>query len=299
MSDELPVEKFHYNDGCVKQAGYVYIANKLKTLDPYEYSFGRLVMYKAPNWAFHDVGWDVISVCYWEHFDMLVALGEWGQIHVATKQGGREDGIADVKNYSPVSQVRQIGSRLHVCGGQGQVYRLDGADWVHIDSGLLTPELSSDALGFNGIDGTSEEDVFVVGFRGKVFHFNGSIWTEIDSKTNQHLERVHCVKRGETYICGARGTFLRITSLGVEDFSLQTEEGLWGLCSLEGKVFVAGDDRLYLFNGSELEPITTGLEPLSTYRLDARDGQLWSFGADDIAYFDGTTWTRIIDPDNA
>jgi hypothetical protein len=45
--------------------------------------------------------------------------------------------------------------------------------------------------------------------------------------------------------------------------------------------------------------LRTGLEPeIDGYRLDARDGQLWSFGVEDLAWFDGKKWKRLKHPDN-
>jgi hypothetical protein len=295
-------EPAYYNDGCVKERDYIYVSSKLRSVDPDLYDHSRLVLYKAPRWGFHDVNWNAISVCYWSYFEALVALGTKGQIRFATKQGSSEDQIADVLTVkAPVKQIREIGSKLHVCGDQGQVYRLEGHGWIHIDTGILDRKISATALDLNSIDGTAEDDIFVVGYGGEIRHFSGRSWSSIDSQTNMNLERVHCVGPGETYVCGDEGTFLRISSRGVENFSLDDEgEDFWGLSSLNGRVFVASLERIYAFNGSELEQVDTKLEPpIGSYRLDSRDGQLWSFGATDLACFDGTTWTRIIDPDNA
>ena len=47
-------------------------------------------------------------------------------------------------------------------------------------------------------------------------------------------------------------------------------------------------------------PVPTELDPAPKgYRLHTRDGMLWSFGQDDLVFFDGTKWERIICPDNA
>ena len=60
-----------------------------------------------------------------------------------------------------------------------------------------------------GIDGTSDSDIYVVGTDGHIFHWDGKAWRGVKSPTKAHLERVRCVDRGEVYICGYEGAFLR------------------------------------------------------------------------------------------
>ena len=54
-----------------------------------------------------------------------------------------------------------------------------------------------------------------------------------------------------------------------------------------------------VYDGNDLSEVDTKLEPpVDAYHLDSRKGILWSFGEEDLAFFDGNTWTRIIHPDN-
>lgn len=293
------VAKVYFNDGCVKTDNHVYIAAKLPHLDPDEYDYARIFTYKGPQWFFEDLQWNVVSVCVLLDPISVNVVSQRGDVAIYTPAGKSFEKITDVDTYGAVSQMRVIGGKLHVCGLQGQVYSRESNGWVHLDRGILDPKISVKALNLNSIDGTAANDIYVVGFGGRILHYDGSAWTELASPTNLHLERVHCAAPGETYACGNNGTFLKITQQGIENHSIELEDHFWGLTSFQGKVYLATLKGLYVFDGQTLEELDTGLEPpIGGYRLDARDGQLWSFGVDDLAYFDGKTWTRVIHPDN-
>jgi hypothetical protein len=300
MSDKQGIAKLYFNDGCVRARDHVFIAAKIAHLDPDEYDYARLCSYKAPRWGYQDHNWNVVSVCAIESPVSFHALADRGDVaHYSPQTGRVEEQIADSEKYGALSQIRAIGGKLYVCGMQGQVYRRDDAGWVHVDRGILHDKLSPTALHLNGIDGTGPNDIYVVAMSGRVLHYDGKRWNDIDARTNVHLERVHCVAPGETYVCGNNGTFLKITPQGVENRSIDIEDHFWGLTSFQGKIYLATLNAIYEFDGTDVTQVDTGLEPpIDSHRLDARDGQLWSFGVDDLAYFDGSVWTRVIHPDN-
>lgn len=303
MSSKEPV---YFNDGCQKDATYAYLSAKLKSVNPDAYTFSRLFFTRPPTkWAKHDLNWNVVSVCYFAPLDAFCALSMQGDVNLAGQQGFATEKIADAGTYpagrlGAVKQIRVIGDHLYVCGDQGQVYRRGQGGWTHIDDGILERTISASALDLNGIDGTSDADIYVVAMHGRIFHYDGRSWTELDSPTNVHLERVRCVSPDEVYFCGNAGVFLKKTPKGFEDHSVpDLGKHFWGLEHLDGKIYLATLDGLYVFDGNSVEAVNTGLTPaIGGYRLSARDGTLWSFGVDDVAWFDGTTWTRVEHPDN-
>lgn len=300
---EPKAETVYFNDGCVKEREYVYISANLHSLDQDEYDFSRMCFFKNGQWSYHDLNWRVESVCYYSELDALCALSVNGEVNFATKQGFNVERIPDAgarDGLAAVNQMRQIGKRLYVCGDQGQIYRREDSGWVHFDDGLLDRNISASALCLNSIDGSSEEDIYVVADHGRIFHFDGSRWNELDTPTNQHLERVRCVSPEEFYICGKNGVFFKGSTNGFKDFSVGgMEEYFWGLEHFEDKVYLASLKGLFVFDGAIVEPLETGLEPeIGGYRLAAGDGMLWSFGVDDLARFDGKKWTRFKHPDN-
>jgi len=297
------IETVYFNDGCVKSREYIYLSSKLHSLNPDEYDFSRMYFYKSGQWGRHDLEWNVNSVCYFEERDTLCALSVQGDVHFATTQEFRTDkipGAGTYEGFAAVKQIRQIGKRLYVCGDQGQVYLHEKNAWVHIDEGLLEREISATALDLNSIDGSDEDDIYVVGYHGRIFHYDGKKWTELSSPTNAHLERVRSINQDEFYFCGNNGVFFKGTKRGFLDYSVEgLEDNFWGLEYFQDKVYLATLRNLYVFDGTSVLPLNTGLEPeIGGYRLAERDGMLWSFGVDDIAYFDGKVWNRLIHPDS-
>jgi hypothetical protein len=312
------IETVYFNDGFAKLKDYLYIAGKLHSLDPEEVDLSRMFIFNRGQWLHHDLEWNVISVCYFEPEEAACALSVEGDINLGTKRGFRAEKIPEAGSrhgLGPVTQIRQIGRRLYVCGHQGQVYRREDRGWVHLDDGLLSRDFVNPNLSFKelmerrfsdranlltSIDGSSEEDLYVVGYRGKIFHSDGKGWTKIDSPTHAHLERVRCVSPDEFYLCGDNGLFLRGSRKGFEDFSVpDLKDNFWAVEKFLDKVYLATLKGLWVFDGSSVQPLSTGLDPeVGSFRLDARDGVLWSFGVDDLAWFDGQTWQRLLHPDN-
>jgi hypothetical protein len=296
------VETVYFNDGCVKEGDYVYIAAKLHSVSD-EYHFARTFFHKGGQWKYHDLEWRVESVCYYSEQDAFYTLSVNADVGISTPKGFEAERIPEAgvrDGLAAVNQIRQIGKRLYVCGDQGQVYRREDSGWVHFDEGLLDRNVSASALCLNSIDGSSDEDIYVVADHGRIFHFDGSQWSELDTPTNQHLERVRCVNSDEFYICGKNGVFFKGSPNGFEDFSVGgMKEYFWGLEHFEDKVYLAALKGLFVFDGTSVEPLATGLEPeIGGYRLSARKGMLWSFGVDDLASFNGKEWTRLKHPDN-
>jgi hypothetical protein len=297
------VESVYFNDGCVRSREYVYISAKLHSIDPNKHDFSRMYFYKSGQWGRHDLEWNVNSVCYFDEQDALYALSVQGDISIATQQGFRTEkipGAGTYEGFASIKQIRQIGKKLYVCGDQGQVYRLDKSGWVHFDNGLLDQKISASALDFNSIDGCCEDDLYAVGYHGRIFHYNEQGWTELESPTNAHIECIRCINSDEFYFCGNNGLFFKATKSGFYDFSLEgLKEHFWGLEYFQGKVYLATLSKLYVFDGASVKPITTGLEPnIGGYKLAARDDMLWSFGVNDLAFFDGKVWNRLKHPDN-
>jgi hypothetical protein len=307
MSDKQ-IESVYFVDGCVIESDYIYFASKLKSLDPNEYDFSRMFYLDRDQWIHHDLEWDVVSVCLLPETSgerrKYCALSMQGDVELDFPGGPEIEKIPTAGTYQgsgAVKQIRCIDGQLYVCGDQGQVYqRKVPGEWVHIDEGLLDTEISASALDFNGMDGNGEHDLYVVGYHGRIFHRDSNGWTALDSPTNVHLERVRCVSQDKVYICGNHGTLLSGNAEGFQVHGMEDfKEHFWDLEWFEGKLYIASLVGLFEFDGEEIRPVNTGLKPeIGGYRLDSRDGVLWSFGVDDLAFYDGGQWHRIIHPDN-
>jgi hypothetical protein len=155
-------------------------------------------------------------------------------------------------------------------------------------------------LDLQDIDGSSEDDVYTVGTGGAIFHFDGKVWTRLDSPTNLHLLRLRCISKTEVYICGSRGQFFRGNGESWEDLSDPSyPDDFWGIEQFQGKIYLAHANGLLVWSRGKLGPVNLGVKrDVSAHRLDANDGVLWSFGIDDLFFYDGKKWTEVFCPEN-
>ncbi|MDR1424181.1 MAG: hypothetical protein LBI92_06230 [Azoarcus sp.] len=336
MSKQIGVE-CHYLDGCVVQHNFIYMAAQLDDLDPDEYLHTRMTGFceliigrkglrsdgKPSNgWAYHDLEMHIVSVCVKQETPVegrrLCALSKEGEVEIFSGKSGKgviekiPDAGLRLSEYTEegvtgyVTHIREIGDSLYVCGQSGQVYRRTESGWIHIDAGVFSPLRDPDddeVNSFNCIDGNDGNDLYVVGDDGVVFHCDGFVWRPVQVNTREHLLWVRCYGRDEVYICGYNGTLLRGSARnGFKDVSaLEDNFTWWCLCKFRDKVYLSATEGLYAWDGKKIARVGTGLSPeVETYRLDAdREGKtLWSFGAKDLACFDGQKWQRLHDPDN-
>ncbi len=301
-------EPVYFIDGCIIKENYIYIASKIKSIDHNEYDHSRLFFLYDKQWFHHDLNWDIVSVCLKlankNEPRKYCALSSQGEIEFQHPDNIDIENISDAGTFNglgAVKQIKQIGDHLYVCGDQGQVYKREAPNqWVHFDKGILNRKISASATDLNSIDGIDEENIYTVGFNGKIFFLSGEKWQELDSPTNMHLERVKCVSKNEVYICGNNGTLLLGNKNGFKDISdTYVSDNFWGIEYFQGKIYLSSLNGLFVLDDKGIVQIKTGLEPeIKGYRLHANDGVLWSFGVDDLAFFDGKNWQRVIHPDN-
>jgi hypothetical protein len=293
-----------FNEGCVVEQDYIYVASKIDAVDPGEYSHSRMYFYFKSNWHHHDQNWNVSSVCVSRKGDkrMYVAMSIQGDISLRFVGGTELERIPNagtLNGRGAMSQVREIEGKLVACGYEGQVYVRQPTGWQVLSDGLFSFSSKDQPAHLNSIDGNQFEDIYAVGYFGRIFHFDGKKWSEIESPTNVHLERVR-VEAGIAYICGNNGTVLFGDKNGFKLISIDDHENhLWGLERFKGKTYVADLDGVYVHDGVNWAPVKMGFQgPVDAYRLDAYDGVMWSFGPKTIAQFDGSKWTRVAHPDN-
>jgi hypothetical protein len=297
----------HYLDGCVVEAGYIYMASQLDDIDPEEYVHTRMTGFdvlgvgvrglppdpdKPGNgWFCHDLNMHIISVCVKQKTQQegrrLCALSKEGEIEIYSNGSGARtiekipDAGLRLSQYEGegvtgyLTHIREIGGRLYTCGLSGQVYkRVSEGKWVHADQGLFTPitdEEADDVNSFSCIDGTSESDIYVVGDDGAVFYSNGVKWFRVRTPTDEHLLWVRCYGPDEVYICGYNGVLLRgNVRNGFKDVSAVEDNLNWQcLAKFRNKVYLSSNDGLYAWDGQKIAKVKTGLKPEpESWRLD-------------------------------
>ena len=295
----------YFIDGFVSGTGTLGVIAYPNALKGTDTEWTTFYMYADDDWVFEKYDFDGRSVVSrpFNNDRSWWLLGKRGEV---VEQGDdvRHEQIPDAgtgpNQYGYVNKIALIETELYVCGYARQVYRRDGARWVHIDRGMIA---SVDAVGISleSMDGVSQNDIYVAGLNGEMWHYDGRDWDQIDSPTNQHLLEISCIRPDLVYAVGKGGVVVRGHGTSWEvlqnpDFA----EDLWGVASFKGVVYVAGFGGIGRIDGNDVVPVDTGFgKPIAGYRLrTGPPGVMWSIGNEHILRFDGQKWEEIVCPDN-
>ncbi|WBS04789.1 hypothetical protein OU994_11175 [Pseudoduganella sp. SL102] len=299
--------------GCAAEADYIYVAAYADNVDPEEYAFSYLLSWigrvEGEKWFYRAVQQDVVSVCVKKATPTIgrrfVSLSREGEVEIYSNKDGStisekipEAGVG-LGSRGYVTQIREIGNSLYVCGFADQVYRRqDDGTWTLITSApLQIRNALDDDVGFlTSIDGSGENDIYTCGDEGRLYHFNGTAWSRLHLTTDENLNCVRCISPDEVWACGYNGTLLTGNFRdGFTDVSsIDDNETFWSLTKFQGKIYTStAGEQLFVYDGSSIQPETEFPSGLMTYKLDSVPDMLWSFSPKEIAYFDGTTWTRV------
>lgn len=299
------LETVYFNSGCVRSRDFIYMVSKLDNVDPNEMTLSRYFHYyhdeKETDWGFMDFTWNISSICCIEPKGYAILSAD-GDVRISRPDYKNNENISDnVSIKGGFYDIQYIGNHLYAVSLAGDVVRREDEGWKSFKQGIGEKSRHGHRLRFTAIYGVSEQDLYLVGFNGVVFHYDGTQWEEIETPTTLNLERVHCVSEEEVYICGKNGTLLKGNYKdGFVDYAVEGfEDGFWGLTYYNGKAYMATLRGLYEFDGEVITPVQTDLRyDITTYRLDARDGVMWSFGPKHLVRFDGESWQELYHPDN-
>jgi hypothetical protein len=278
----------------------VYVRAVISELDEQGIDHTAMLRFDGNAWSQYMIPAAGVAHCVIpEDGRTVLTLSPGGIVHVAKPEGFSWETL-DNSEEGPTSlrqmrDIRPIDGHVYAVGMGRMIYRRSprGA-WARFDESLRGNRGTIEITGFLAIDGCSESHIYAVGFKGEMWCFNGKRWSQIDSPTNMKLERVRVVSPDLAVACGGAGTILlgsrdkwRVVSHEI------TKATFWGLEYFEGKFYLADNNSVYTFDGSQLLPLDSDpLKGVSTGRLHAADGVLWSVGEKDIVVFDGNTWRR-------
>lgn len=202
----------------------------------------------------------------------------------------------DVERLGPLRRVRTIGKYIYVVGGNRQVYRRTAPGiWIPMNQGASPAIDDSRVVGFESVDGFSEQDIYAVGWDGEIWSFNGDEWEQITSPTNLLLTEICCAGDGNVYIGGREGLIFcgRNDTWEVIDSS-QMFDDIWSMAWFENSLYISGMKGIYTVVDKTVIPVDTNVEGASSFFwLSKSDDTLWSVGAQDVISFDGKVWRRI------
>ncbi len=196
--------------------------------------------------------------------------------------------------------LRQIAGKWYAVGGHHQIYREDNGRWNPIDAGVYVPGEKGEAKILLSIDGTSETDIYTVGFNGVILHYNGNSWRQLDSPTNLGLQRVLCISKEEVYICGYGNSLYRGNTNGWKALTEPDDKiTYWDMAYFKRKLYVCTKKKLFELKNDQLEEVKIPAKgPLGFYRMDSDKDELWTCGNECLLKFDGKRWKQYIFPDN-
>ena len=280
--------------------------------------------------------WLIVSVVFWAERELRCILGREGKVNIYGP-GGKPDCVFQIANAGVfddgaiglgyVNRIRPVGAGLYVCGQSRQVYRFDwdGGDlatgrWVDFAGPMRQAPMSeppedsnddeafdrwldeNDAIDFVDIAGPSEDDIYAVG--DEAWHWDGARWTQLAMPTDEALAAIKVVSPELIWIVGHNGTLLAGNARdGFRDQStVDDNQNFTGVEWFGDRLFLASNFGMFTFDPAtrKIERYATDLKPdlKDTHMLEAKDGILWSFGFKDLAWFDGSRWTRVDHPDN-
>lgn len=247
------------------------------------------------------VDWLTAGIAIASHpLEQMAAVGEFGGALLLGSGDRHEEKIGSGKNTpagrGPLRGIRNIGGRIYAVGMNRQVYRREGPNrWSPQDQGARTDPKTDKVVGFEAIDGFSEEEIYAVGWDGEIWEFDGTNWDQRDSPTNLILLDISCGDGNQAYVCGQAGTLIRGRHDQWETIEQEaTKDDFWSSAWFEGHLYLSTMSAVYRLDGTNLQMVDMGEDsPDTCFYLSSGDGVLWSIGAKDIMAYDGIRWTRI------
>ncbi|MCI5130117.1 MAG: hypothetical protein D3904_01040 [Candidatus Electrothrix sp. EH2] len=194
-----------------------------------------------------------------------------------------------------MEDVAVIDGYAYACGMDRQLFkRVAKGKWMPMHAPTPTQD---EVLGFMGMDGFSETEIYAAGWEGEIWHYNGEKWFQIDSPTSLDLHAVCCAGDGVVYLCGSNGTFIKGRKdkwevIGDPAFT----KDLWDMHWFNDRLYAVTMYDIYELVGNDLKPVDTGDNmPSSCYRLSSADGVMWSVGTRDVFRYDGNKWEDVLE----
>jgi hypothetical protein len=312
--------------GKIVERGIYFLSSRLDILPEGEYTHCRISAYKDGEFFYQDRSMQVESVCIRretpeEPLRASCVLPRFNSI-VGFHQRGGDMYDEDLPNLPDggggvMNQLRLIDGKLYAVGSGGCIFRrIRKGQWEILNKGLDTRDFQhykqqgfsfSEALAMAGRNETetncingANSRIFSAGDRGEIFFLKRDEWTRVQSNTNAILCDIQLDYAGLVYVCGWKGTLLKGDENGFTVIPTNIDDNLKTMTFFNGLLYVGGSKGLYKLEDEILHPVITSQnEQFNCVELDAYDGQLLLVSDRWFQVFDGKSWIRIDDPDNA
>ncbi len=188
MTEISPVT---FKSACVISDSIVYLSASLDNLDEDD-EYSRCILFDYDDgletgWYFHDVEFDVVSVCYNNDSSnkRIYALSNEGHLEDYNGESGKFsfiDGAGLNEDWSLgkgyLFTIKEINRDIFACGYDGQIFRFSERKWSLMNQGFETNEVNH--IDIKDIESTYEEqDVSVIDICGRnsnEFFLCGTNW---------------------------------------------------------------------------------------------------------------------------
>lgn len=202
-----------------------------------------------------------------------------------------------ISEKSRVTQLRCIDKRAYAVTTMREVYRRDNAStWTDLSVAIMESEKKNlHNIGFDAIDGFSENDIYVCGSNGDAWHYNGKTWRILDLPTNAMISDMVCGDDGNVYIVFWHGLILKGRDSQWEIIKQSTVEQLESVAWFKGYAYIATWNRLYKLVDDKLIGVAfeNGYSQVFCGHLAAGYGHMISAGSKEAHIFDGEKWSVI------
>lgn len=232
-----------------------------------------------------------------------MVLGATGEFISVSGRGTAKEGrlypLAKPGTMGLMRSIRTTSNSIYAVGMRRQVFSLGQSDtWSDIRGEIIHWPKSGPVVGFESIDGFSEDEIYTVGWEGEIAWRRNGHWQRVGSPTNLILTGVSCGTDGFVYACGQRGLLIR----GREDMwevinPAGSKEDFWDLVWYQSQLYVSSLRSLYVLRDDLLQRVDMGdAITTSCYQLSSCGRFLCSIGARAIGVFDGNSWKLIPTP---
>ncbi len=333
MGTDTPTDascsEFSMVAGTAIDYDYVFIAGYPDIYKDYwdELEYTRLYSVDLSNrvapWMTRDIRQKIVSLCVWRDYPgptrlyvsmtlngEVTMVGSGGKPMISEYIPGAGIGKPWSNDLGYMNSIQCIGGSLYACGADRQVFRRQpNLAWEMISDAIMSSpdRLSHDVIintrSLSCIAGQAEDSIYCCGLFGDLFFYSGTEWTQINTSNDSNLLDMDASSADCVYIVGSQGTFLRGTALDGFEAIRTGNYYLTGVAQFQGLVYISYGNGILCYDvqTGRLFHCKTNLEPdvTDSFRVESINGVLWSFGEKDLAFYNGSKWSRVLNPDNA
>ena len=175
-----------------------------------------------------------------------------------------------------------------------QVYQsTDTGTWKCIGREII--QTGKEVVGFESLDGFTENEIYAAGWHGEIWLYNGIIWQQVSGKKDILIRALCCHEDGFVFAAAQDNRIFKGKKDRREEVLIkQTANPIEEFISFQSTLYTASSDKLFTLQDDSLAEVDFGSDwPSTCGYLSRGDGILVCAGAKGLFSFDGQKWTRL------